>query len=207
MKSLKLINMKTKIFITAGLMIFIVTSGFSQKDSSGIYFTANDFAKHQLSFAINCKIEKHKIKSDMIFHPKEISIKHDDSTYTYPKDSIYAIKYCDGSMVRVYNNSEYPLINPNEKILVYKVVSGSTGKGGSTLKTTFYFSKDAMSNIQELTIYNIKAAFPDNHKFHDLIDMDFHSNNELTQYDEFHKMMKINRVLQNSLESNGKNHH
>lgn len=202
--------MKAIIIILASVLIIIANPVFSQKDSSGIYFIANDYVKHKLSFAIDCKTQKHKIKSDMIFRPKEISIKHADSIYTYPKDSIYGIRYCDGSIVRVYNNSEYPLLNPNEKIMIYKVVSGSTGKGGSTVKTTFYFSKDAMSNIQELTIYNIKAAFPENHKFHDLIDMDFHNNDELTQYDDFHKTMKINRVFQNSIETKGtneKSHH
>ncbi|MFY9308267.1 MAG: hypothetical protein WAQ28_04370 [Bacteroidia bacterium] len=192
--------MKIKLIITVSLAMLIATSGFSQKDSSGIYFTANDYLKHKLSFAINCKTEKHKIKSDMIFRSKEISIKHADSTYTYPKDSIYGIKYCDGSIVRIYNNSEYPLINPDEKIMIYKVVSGTGGKG-SPIITRYYFSKDAKGKIQELTIYNIKAAFPDNHKFHDLVDMEFHSNDELTQYDNFHKIMKINRVLQNSLET------
>lgn len=193
--------MKRKLIIAVTFLILKSTLGFSQKDSSGIYFTANDYVKHKLSFAINCETQKHKIKSDMIFRSKEISIKHADSTYTYPKDSIYGIKYCDGSIVRVYNNSEYPLINPDEKIMIYKVVSGSSGKGGSGVKTTYYFSKDTKSKIQELTIYNVKAAFPDNHKFHDLMDMDFHSNDELTAYDSFHKIMKINRVLQNSLET------
>jgi hypothetical protein len=189
-----------KTIITYALII-IAYPVFSQKDSSGIYFTPNDYLNHKLSFAINCKTQKHKIKSDMIFHSKEISIKHADSTYIYPKDSVYGIKYCDESIVRVFNNSEYPLINPNEIILIYKVVSGSTGKGGSPLITRYYFSKDAKSKVQELTIYNIKAAFPNDHKFHDLIDMEFHSNDELTTYDSFHKMMKINRVLQNSLET------
>ena len=130
-------------------MTLLAASGFSQKDSSGIYFTANDYAKHKLSFAINCNMQKHKIKSDMILHPKEISIKHVDSTYTYPKDSIYGIKYCDGSTVRVYNNSEYPLINPDETILIYKVISGSGSKGSPSI-TRYYFSKDAKGKIQEL---------------------------------------------------------
>lgn len=206
MKSLKLIDMKTKAIITACLMMFIAISGFSQKDSSGVYFTSNDYAKHKLSFAINCKTEKHKIKGDMIFHPKEISIKHNDSIHKYAKDSIYAIKYCDEAIERIYDNSMYPLLNPYETIMIYKVISGS-GTKGSPVVTRYYFSKDAKSKIQELTIYNIKAAFPDNHKFHDLVDMDFHSNDDLTKYDEFHKMMKINRVLQNSLETNGKSHH
>lgn len=48
-----------------------------------------------------------------------ISMKHNDSTYTYPKDSVYGNKYCDGSIIRVYNNLEYPLINPNETIMIY----------------------------------------------------------------------------------------
>lgn len=192
--------MKTQLIIATSFLILKSTFSFSQKDSSGIYFTASEYIKHRLNFAINCETEKHKIKSDMIFHPKEISIKHADSTYTYPKDSIYGIKYCDGSIVRIYNSSEYPLINPDEKIMIYKVISGPGTKGSPSV-TRYYFSKDAKSKIQELTIYNMKAVFPDNHKFHDLVDMEFHSNDELTAYDNFHKIMKINRVLQNSLEA------
>ena len=193
--------MKTKLIIATSLLVLKSTLSFSQKDSSGIYFTANDFVKHRLSFAINCKTQKHKIKSNLVFRPKEISIKHGDSTYTYPKDSVYGIKYCDGSIDRIYNNTEFPLINPGEKIIIYKVVSGPTGGKGSPSVTTYYFSTDAGSKIEELTIYNIKMAFPDNHKFHDLIDMEFHSDEELIAYDNFHKVMKINRVLQNSLET------
>lgn len=176
------------------LLILKSTLGFSQNDSSGIYFTANDYLKHKLSFVINCKTQKHKIKDEMLFHPKEVSIKHNDTTYKYPKDSVYGIKHCDGSVVRVYNNSEYSMLNPDESILLYIVTSGS-GTKASPVITKYYFSKDAQSNIQELTIHNVKAAFPDNHKFHDLIDMEFHSNDELVAYDEIHKMRKINRVL------------
>lgn len=196
-----MIDMETKLIIATSLLILKSTLIYSQKDSSGIYFTANDYVKHTLSFAINCETQKHKIKSNMVFHPKEISIKHGDSTYTYPKDSVYGIKYCDGSIDRVYNNSEYPLINPGEKIMIYKVVSGPLGGKGSASVTTYYFSKDVGSKIQELTIYNIKMAFPDNHKFHDLIDMEFHSDEELIAYDNIHKIMKINRVLQISLQT------
>jgi len=114
--------MKTNHFVLLSIMVFITSSCFSQIVNSGIYFTADDYEMNKLSFVIDCKIQKHKIKSEMIFHPNEISIKHNDSTYTYPKDTIYGIKYCDGSIVRIYNNSEYPLINPHETILIYKQV-------------------------------------------------------------------------------------
>lgn len=191
--------MKAKSFVVSSIMIFITSSCFSQIVNSGIYFTAEDYVTHKLSFAINCKTEKHKIKSDLIFHPKEISIKHNDSTYTYPKDSIYGIKYCDGSVVRIYNNSEYPLLNPSETILIYKVVSIVPGKTSRSEKK-YYFSKDYKSKIEILSIDNIKSAFPDNHKFHDLIDEGFRNDTDLRDYDNFHKIMKINRVLQKSLE-------
>lgn len=190
--------MKVKTIISICLMVLITLSGFSQTDSSGVYFTAKDFLAHKLSFSIYCKTQKHKIKSDMIFHPKKITIKHKDSTYTYPKDKIYAIKYCDGKIIRSYRGSKYPIMNPYEKILIYKVVSIASGKGNVAV-TKFYFSKDAESRIEKLTIDNVKAAFFDNHKFHDLIDMEFHSDDELSSYDNFHKIMKINRVLLNSL--------
>lgn len=203
--------MRIILIILIGLFIAKPFSGFSQKDSSGIYFTVNDYINQKLSFAINCENQKHKIKADMIFHQKEISVRHNDSTYRYPKDSVYGIKYCDGSIIRIFNNSEYPLINPGEHIQIYKVVTTKNeGRAGTKEFTQYYFSKDEKSNIQELTIYNVKAAFSENHKFHDLIDMDFHNDEELIQYDNFHKIMKINRILQNSLENkgtNGKNHH
>lgn len=192
--------MKTKTLITAGFMMLIATSGFSQKDSSGIYFTANDYINHKLSYEINCKTEKHTINPDNIFQGKYVIIKHQGIKHKHLKDSVYAVKYCDESTTRIINGREYPLLNPGEQIMVYKMVSEPSGKQQS-VKTVYYFSKDAQSNIQELTIYNIKAAFPDNHKFHDLVDMEFHSNDELTAYDSFHKIMKINRVFQNSHET------
>ena len=119
--------MKTQTFIVVSFMILKSTFIFSKQDSSGIYLTASDYMEHKLSFSINCKTQKHKIRAEKIIHAKEITIKHGDSTYTYPKDSVYAIKYCDGSISRIYNNSSYPLINPNEKIWVYRVNS-RTGK-------------------------------------------------------------------------------
>ncbi len=201
--------MKTKTIITTCLMMFAATSGFSQIDSSGIYFTASDYTLQKLSLSINCKTEKHKIRPDMIFHSKEIIIIHHGVTYKYSKDSVYAIKNCDNSIDRIFNYSQYPVINPGEQIIIYKVIQAPTGKG-ETEKTLYYFSKNAIGAIEELTINNIKLAFPDNHKFHDLIDMNFHNKDELTAYDNFHKMMKINRVFQNSIETkdtNEKSHH
>jgi hypothetical protein len=187
------------IFSTVFLLQFTVA--FGQKDSSGIYFTAEDYLKHKLRCACNCKTEKSTIKADRLFHFKEISIRQNDSTYRLLKDSVYGVRYCDGDEVRIYNNLEYPIINPGETILIYKLVSGPKGpEKGSPERIYYYFSKDPQSKIQEFTIRNIKAAFSENHKFYEMVDMYFHSDADLISYDHLHKMMKINRVLRISEE-------
>lgn len=172
----------------------------SQKDSSGIFFTANDYMQQKLSYAINCKTEKHNINPYNIFLDKYIIVKHQGVKHKHLKDSVYAIKYCDGSITRMFKQREYPLINPGEQIMMYVVVSGPAGKYESA-RTVYYFSPDAKTDPVELTKYNLKAAFPDNHKFHNLIDMQFMNDEDLTEYDDFHKMMKINLVLLNSLKN------
>ena len=47
--------------IISGLVFSQTTE--AQTDSSGIYKTADDYKAHKLSYAINYKTEKHKIKS------------------------------------------------------------------------------------------------------------------------------------------------
>lgn len=192
--------MKTTIIILTVALIAISNPAFSQKDSSGIYFTADDYLKQKLSYAINCKTEKHSINPSRIFQDRYVIIKHKGIKHKHLKDTVYAVKYCDESITRIFKGREFPLVNPTEIIMIYKVVSGPGTKGSPSI-TRYYFSKNAKDKIEELTIYNIKAAFPDNHRFHDLVDMEFHSNDELTVYDNFHKIMKINRVLQNSYET------
>lgn len=191
--------MKTTLLFLGFWILFPFLS-VSQKDRSGIYITSNDFINQKLSFTIDCKSQKHKIKSDLLFHEKEISIKHSDTTYIIVKDSLYGIKDCDGTVERIWHNSEYLMLNPSETILIYKVVTGNETKNSPSI-AHYYFSKNADGEIQDLTIYNIKSTFPDNHKFHDILDLQFQNDDDLIKFDNFHKIMKINRVLFLSLEN------
>jgi len=52
--------------------------------------------------------------------------------------------------------------------------------------------------LQELTKMNLKKAYPENHGFHDVLDTNFKEDKELTSYDEYHKMYKINWILKNN---------
>jgi hypothetical protein len=68
------------------------------------------------------------------------------------------------------------------------------------IEKTYFFSVGPNGDVQRLTILNLKNAFPDNHAFHDLLDMSFKHDSELAKYDDFHKMYKVNRLLAASTE-------
>ena len=69
-----------------------------------------------------------------------------------------------------------------------------------TLEKHYFFSVGPTAPILPLTILNLKNAFPDNHVFHDSLDMMFTHDSQLTKYDGFHKMYKVNRLLAASKE-------
>jgi hypothetical protein len=186
-----------KNFISAALICTSFVFAFNasaQKDSSGIYKTATDFSSKKLSLAINCKTESHKIKINDIFSQEKITVVHDGKSYDFKKSDIYGYKLCNGETFRFSGNRDYQVMNPDEVILLYKVEVMQT-KAQAPKVYTYYFSKHAASPLQELTKANLKAAFPTNHKFHDGLDADFKSDSELTAYDSFHKMYKVNHIL------------
>ena len=65
-----------------------------------------------------------------------------------------------------------------------------------SLEKTYFFSVGPNGDVLPLTILNLKKAFPDNHRFHDVLDMTFKNDSDLTKYDDFHKMFKVNRLLE-----------
>ncbi len=166
----------------------------AQKDSSGIYKTAGNFSAKKLSLAINCKTETHKIKINDIFSQDHITVVHEGKSYDFKKSDIYGYKLCNGETFRFSGNKDYLVMNPNEVILLYKMEVMQT-KAQAPKAYYYYFSSDAASPLQDLTKANLKAAFPTNHKFHDELDANFKSDSELTAYDSFHKMYKVNHIL------------
>jgi len=181
--------------------IFLGISGtfaFAQIESSGIYLKAGDYINQKLTLACNCKTEKQKIIAEVMFHPKEIVVKRNGTTHRYLKDSVYAVRHCDGSIIRIFDNSEYHLINPKEPIMIYRITSGGSGKGSGPI-VEYFFSRDPKSRIHSLTILNLKKAFHDNVKFLEALEIEFKSDAELSAYDSFNKIHRLNHVYALSL--------
>lgn len=188
--------MKKIQLLLATIFLWFFQLANAQKDSSGIYKTAEDYQVKKLSYAINYKTEKHKINDNLLFNDAAIKVKHRDSTYTLQKSSTYGYRSTKGEDFRFVNNKEYKILNPDEPLLIYVYQHPShSPKEAEKYPPWYYFSKDAASPATELTILNIKNAFPQNHAFHDAIDATFKTDAELTSYDSYHKMYKLNWLL------------
>ncbi|GAB2821067.1 hypothetical protein [Ferruginibacter profundus] len=171
----------------------------AQRDSSGIYKTADDFAANKLSFAINCQTEKHKIYLNDFFNKAYITVKHKDSTYKVFRKDIYGYHFCNGETFRIANRYDIQVLNQDEYIIIYRrnITHPPTGK---TNVTNYYFSKGPYSTVQQLTFKNLKKTFSENQKFYRQLDSMFKYNTELAAYDTQHKMYVINRIYKQSQE-------
>ena len=92
---------------------------------------------------------------------------------------------------RVVGNVRYEILEAKD---LYIYSTAVLVRKGATEKQ-YFFSVGANGEILPLTILNLKKAFPDNHAFHDSLDMAFREDSQLTRYDDFHKMYKVNRLL------------
>ena len=72
---------------------------------------------------------------------------------------------------------------------------GKDAQRGLNTSSTYYFSVGAEGDVLPLTFNNLKRAFPTNYRFHDSLDAAFPFGG-LEQYDEFHRMFKVNHLLE-----------
>lgn len=186
--------------IMLAINILALSTAMAQKDSSGIYKTADDFKERKLSYAINYKTEKHKIKNNILFNADKIVVKHKGETYNLLKSQTYGFRSTKGEEFRFVDKKEYRVLNPGQDLLIYGYKHPShSPKEIEKYPPMYYFSTDASSAPQSLTKANIKAALPDNHKFHNELDAQFKNDKQLHEYDQFHKMYRLNWIINNTL--------
>ncbi|KAA9038391.1 hypothetical protein FW778_12525 [Ginsengibacter hankyongi] len=94
----------------------------------------------------------------------------------------------------------YTILNPGETIMIYKYIHAAhSPKEAEKHGPKYFFTTPSSDTLKELTKMNLKYAFPQNHAFHDALDANFNTDAELTSYDAFHKIYKINRLYSNSV--------
>lgn len=164
----------------------------------GIYRTSDDFLNDNLSFLDTSKNNGTKIKLNDFFMKPYISIKQEGKMIKLPKSEVFGYKTCSNKFFRFSNRKEYLLLNPGEQILVYEHIVSKPPMGRTNV-TNYYFTIGVNGSLEKLTIAKIKAAFPANTKFHQLIDEYFKYNTDLAKGDKINNKYLINRLLQISL--------
>lgn len=188
--------MKPVLFFYCLLNLF--SAVYAQQDSSGVYLSASDFKKGKLAYAINCSTQKHKIKLNEFSNRPYITVAHEEKPVNLDKKNIFGFRDCSDITYRFVDQNHYTVLNPKEEILLYKHVIVASKNQQETVH--YFFSKSAASEVLDLNLTNLKNAFPDNHRFHDLLDTQFDLNTPLAAYDSYHKMYKVNRLYLNSLQ-------
>jgi hypothetical protein len=182
--------MKTKALMTLAFLLGICALGNSQSTKSGVYKTYEDFTNQKMMYAIDCDTEKHKIKLNEFLSKDHITVVHDKQPHDLKKNEIFGYQDCDGAAYRFVGDSHYTILNPTEKILLYK----HTMANHKTQTVHYYFSFAGRAEVEKLTLNNLKKAFPENHKFHNALDAAFKTDDELVGYDTFHKIYEVNSV-------------
>lgn len=96
------------------------------------------------------------------------------------------------------NTKDYKMIE-NKNIIIYtKLVPMGEAKTFH-LVLKYFFSIQSNTEILPLTQINLKRAFPDNLKFHDMLNLEFDNKEDISTFDQTNKMFKVNYLLNKSL--------
>jgi len=111
-----------------------------------------------------------------------------------------AVQTGTNSNYRIFHKSSYGIVDTAGFYLYYRYIQFEQIPGkGLVKRDEYYFSKDSASDIQLLTIENLKRAYPENHRFHYDIDAHFRSDHELMAYDPYSKCYKLKYLYLRSL--------
>ena len=186
---------------TIGVIFLLVINAFelfSQNEGYGIYKTPQDYKERKLV----CEITVGKIKTHEFLSGKYIDIIKDGKKYQFCKDSIFGYRDKNKNDYRFYKNHgrEYKILE-SKTLTIYVADVPLYSSSGKYLKTipSYFFSTSLDSEIIPLTLLNLKKAFPDNMKFHDMLDLEFGGGEPLCSYSTTDKMYKINLLINKSI--------
>ena len=177
------------------LLLFTASIGAQLPDSanakhSGIYRTPADFLAGRLEFGIDCGKAQHRINRHTVLDRPYVDVTHDGSDTRLLKSDIFAYRECDGLLVRFVEGREYTVLAVGNIALYVRPVMVSVGKGARA-EAAYYFSRTVADSIAPLTRAALKAAFPEQHTFHDRLDALIRSDAELAGYDTTHRTYRV----------------
>jgi len=196
--------MKRSLLIFSIFFFSFHTGLLAQKESEGVYLSANDFTNGKISFVNDQAKKRYQLQLNEFFNTSSIKIIIGDSVITLHKDSIFGYRDKKNICYRFYKKAAFEILNPSEKILLYSNTSAVGIPKNNYRVTNYFFSVNARSPIYPLTIWNLKTVLHKDVHFHELVDVYFHYDNELTAYDSLNRIYFLNRIYEESNEGSNK---
>ena len=163
---------------------------------AGVFMTLADFKANKMTYDIDCSTEKQKIKLHDFMTLPYIDVYYKGEKHKLQKKDVYGYRDCYSKTFRFFESEEYELAESGAVNLYYQLESVSVNKV-YTIVRVYYFSSTPDGEIKALNKENLKYAYPNSHKFHDLLEANFKTN-DLSEYDSFHKMYKVNHLYEMS---------
>lgn len=160
---------------------------------SGLYLTAADYVNGKLSYQQQPG-QKHRVRADIPFQHAAVKVTQGNAVHRFAKNELFGYRDHRNRDFRFSGNKAYKIID-NAHFPLYSVVENITNGKEKSRQLKYYFSAQPGSDIQALTIQNLKRAFPDNRKFHDLLDLQFRHDRELAAYDTFRGEYKVKAIF------------
>lgn len=183
-------KMKKQFFAAAVIAAMFTGTAAMAQDGKGLYLTPQDY--------VNKKTESQdKIKAEPLFQRSKVKTSKDGKAASFDKSEVYGYRDAKNQDYRFFGNEAYKIID-NDQFLLYSRLEHVQNGKERTKETRYYFSAEPGSAVLPLTKNNLKKAFPDNRPFHDLLDLQFSSDKELTAYDNFHKEYKVKTLYNNA---------
>lgn len=180
------------------LLLGSLLGGFSVANAQintpdGIYIKPADMAKHEVSYAINPVKRSDKIVLNNFLNGSRIQVTSNGQKTEINKNEIFGYRYQQQDY-RLYNNTPYKIVDTAGFYLYSHEQLVQEGKGYATIKV-LYFSTSPNSELIKLTVNNLDKAYSNNDKFRYALESEFHSDNDLTAYDNYTGMYKVKHVF------------
>ena len=191
-------KMKSPLHFLISILILNISSQTGNSQTTGLYLTFEDFRNEIISHELSCDEKGSRIS---LSNEKRdwIKVKSTDGKFRYKKSETYGFIDCNGEQFRFAETQLYQISEVGHLIMYQQGDYNTTLGEELNSLATFHFSLNLNSPIQPLNLDNLKLAFPENHRFHDLLDANFSGGQPVSSFDDFHGTYKVNRILDESL--------
>jgi hypothetical protein len=162
--------------------------------TSGVYLSGTDYDNGRLAFEGACGAKAHKLELHDVLNKPYIDVTHGTEKHRYAKSDLFGYRACNGRDYRFASKLEFQILESKELYIYACEVRVRQGRGVRYVRQ-YFFSAGPDGPVLALTLQTLKQAFPDNHRFQDSLDATFGAGQTLAEYDDFHKMFKVNRLL------------